>query len=69
MNFEGKDTDPLLSLNMWERRVAMSCKSEWAKLVCSYGPLEHWYHDTVQFCRIIIIPDVDHEFESIPAHG
>jgi len=48
----------------------MSCTSEWAKLVYSHGPLEQWYHDTVQFCRIIIIiPDVDHEFESIPAHG
>jgi hypothetical protein len=42
----------------------MSCTSEWAEHVCSHGPLEHWDHGTVQRCRIIIIPNMDHEFES-----
>jgi len=61
VNFEGKDADLFLSLSMWERRVAVSCTSEWTEHVCSHG--------TVQFCRIIIIPNEDHEFEFIPAHG
>jgi hypothetical protein len=70
VNFEGKDADQFLSLSVWERRVAMSCTIEWAEEhVCSHGPLEHWYHGTAQFCRIIKIPNMDHEFESIPVHG
>jgi hypothetical protein len=60
VNFEFKDADQLLSLSMWERRVAMSCTIEWAENVCGHGPLEHWYHGTVHLNGLNMCAVMDH---------